>query len=154
MTWGSLDKGHASSANAHLATTRTGRHACYDRVVFEFEDSFDGYQVRYVDQVRTEPDGWVLPVTGGARLQVTLSAGIFDDVDARPTYPTDHVVDVTGYKTLRDVEFGGANSIGLAPGEWHSTFGIGVRARLPFRAFVLPGPGTHSRLVIDVAHRW
>jgi hypothetical protein len=29
-----------------------------------------------------------------------------------------------------------------------------VRARLPFRVFVLRGPGSGSRLVIDVAHRW
>jgi len=29
-----------------------------------------------------------------------------------------------------------------------------VRARLPFRVFVLAGPGNGSRLVIDVAHRW
>lgn len=30
----------------------------------------------------------------------------------------------------------------------------GVRARLPFRVFVLDGPGSGSRLVVDVAHRW
>lgn len=35
-----------------------------------------------------------------------------------------------------------------------SKFGLGVRARLPFRAFTLPGPGNGTRLVIDVAHRW
>ncbi|ADG76293.1 hypothetical protein Cfla_3416 [Cellulomonas flavigena DSM 20109] len=33
-------------------------------------------------------------------------------------------------------------------------FGLGVRARLPFRAFVLAGPGSGSRLVVDVAHQW
>ena len=32
--------------------------------------------------------------------------------------------------------------------------GLGVRARLPMRAFVLDGPGDGTRLVIDVAHRW
>jgi hypothetical protein len=36
--------------------------------------------------------------------------------------------------------------------ESNSTLGLGARARLPFRVFVLDGPG--SRLVIDVAHRW
>jgi len=35
-----------------------------------------------------------------------------------------------------------------------TTVGLGVRARLPFRVFVLAGPATGSRLVIDVAHRW
>jgi hypothetical protein len=31
--------------------------------------------------------------------------------------------------------------------------GLGVRARLPFRAFTIQD-ATGSRLVIDVAHRW
>ncbi len=38
--------------------------------------------------------------------------------------------------------------------EGQTTLGLGVRARLPFRAFVLAGPGDGSRLVVDVAHRW
>ena len=38
--------------------------------------------------------------------------------------------------------------------EGRTTFGVGVRARLPMRVFTLDGPGTGSRLVIDVAHRW
>ncbi|HEX7277677.1 MAG TPA: hypothetical protein VF244_09920 [Acidimicrobiales bacterium] len=152
ITWGSLAKAHAATAEPNLTTTRTGRHDCYDRVVFEFEGTLDGYRVEYVDQVRTEPDGWVLPVAGGARLQLTLWADIVDET-GRWTYPADLPHDLTGYKTLRDLKVGGSNEIGHL-GEWHTTFGIGVRARLPFRAFVLAGPGTHSRLVIDVAHRW
>ncbi|MEA2827105.1 MAG: hypothetical protein QOG43_1544 [Actinomycetota bacterium] len=155
VTWGSLTRAHASTVTAPLDLVRTGRHSCYDRVVFEFEGPMDGYRVDYVDQVRTEPDGWVLPVTGGARLQVTLVATVIDET-GRWTYSppsSSQVVDVTGYRTLRQVALGGTNNIGH-PSEWHTTFGIGVRARLPFQAFVLPGPGTHSRLVIDVAHRW
>ncbi len=38
--------------------------------------------------------------------------------------------------------------------EGQTTIGVGVRARLPFRTFVLDGPGSNSRVVIDVAHRW
>ncbi len=38
--------------------------------------------------------------------------------------------------------------------EGYTTVGLGVRARLPFRVFELAGPGTGSRLVVDVAHRW
>ncbi|HEX2064459.1 MAG TPA: hypothetical protein VHE80_08555 [Acidimicrobiales bacterium] len=38
--------------------------------------------------------------------------------------------------------------------EGRSTFGLGVWARLPFRVFKLDGPGTSSRIVVDVAHRW
>ena len=36
--------------------------------------------------------------------------------------------------------------------EGQTTIGLGVRARLPFRVFVLAGPGSGSRLVVDVAH--
>jgi hypothetical protein len=54
---------------------------------------------------------------------------------------------VLGYRTLRDVVFGGSF-------EGYTTFAVGVRARLPFRVFVLAGPGTHSRIVLDVAHQW
>jgi hypothetical protein len=43
--------------------------------------------------------------------------------------------------------------------EGYTTFGIGVRARLPFRVFVLDGrgsggPNVGSRLVVDIAHNW
>ena len=39
-------------------------------------------------------------------------------------------------------------------GEYGTGIGLGVRARLPYRVFVLDGSGGGSRLVIDVAHRW
>ena len=49
---------------------------------------------------------------------------------------------MSGYRTFRQVAW--------ADSRRHYTyFGLGVRARLPFRVFTLPG-----RLVIDVAHRW
>ncbi|MDQ1596268.1 MAG: hypothetical protein QOH40_2824, partial [Arthrobacter pascens] len=38
--------------------------------------------------------------------------------------------------------------------EGYTTLGLGVRARLPFKVFTLAGPGSGSRLVIDVAHHW
>jgi hypothetical protein len=38
--------------------------------------------------------------------------------------------------------------------EGQTLFGVGARARLPFRVFTLAGPGGHSRIVLDVAHRW
>lgn len=67
-----------------------------------------------------------------------------------PTYDHtvgDHVANVAGYRTLRDVVYGGSL-------EGHTEFGVGVRARLPFRVFTLAGPDGGSRIVIDVAHKW
>jgi hypothetical protein len=79
---------------------------------------------------------------------VTLRAPAYDEhaptLDARAG---DHVVNVLRHDTLRDVVFGGSF-------EGYTTFAVGVRARLPYRVLTLAGPGAHSRIVLDVAHRW
>ena len=71
------------------------------------------------------------------------------DSQGHPTFPATkkELVDVSGFRTFRQIA--GAGSF-----EGQTTIGLGVRARLPFRVFVLDGPGTGSRLVVDVAHRW
>jgi hypothetical protein len=56
-------------------------------------------------------------------------------------------LDAGGYRTFEDLVWAGSF-------EGQSTFGLGVRARLPFRVLTLEGPGAGSRLVVDVAHRW
>jgi hypothetical protein len=150
ITWGSLAKSGGTLSQAPLIQARTGRHTCYDRVVFEFNGRANGYSVHY-GEAYTEGEGRPLsPITaGGALLAVSLRAPAYDQA-RHSTFPHrtgDHVANVTGYRTLRDVVFGGSF-------EGYTTFAVGVRARLPYRVFVLSGPGTHSRIVIDVAHRW
>lgn len=146
ITWGSAPKAAGSLSAGRLVDVRAGRHDCYDRLVLDVGGAvLTGWSVRYVDQVRQDGSGHVVPVAGGARLQVV--AGV-------PATPTDawfvapnRLVDTTGYGTFRDVVWAGSF-------EGMTTVGLGVRARLPFRAFVLPGPGAGSRLVVDVAHQW
>jgi hypothetical protein len=150
ITWGSSAKSGGTLSQAPLIETRTGRHDCYDRVVFEFNGRANGYSVHY-GEAYTEGEGRPMsPITaGGALLAVSLRAPAYDQSHGT-TYPHRtgaHVANVTGYRTLRDVVFGGSF-------EGYTTFAVGVRARLPYRVFVLSGPGTHSRIVIDVAHRW
>jgi hypothetical protein len=82
-------------------------------------------------------------VAGGAVLGVALLA----PATGYPAGSGQHVAAVLGYQTLRDVMFGGTF-------EGYTTFAVGVRATLPFRVLVLAGPGTHSRIVLDVAHSW
>ena len=57
------------------------------------------------------------------------------------------VSSVGGYDTFRQVAWGGSF-------EGQTTLALGVRARLPFRTLVVTGPGSTTRLVIDVAHHW
>ncbi len=146
ITWGSLPKTASGMSQAPLVTTRTGQDTCWDRVVFEFDGAVTGYDVRY-GEVYTEGQGLALsPYTaGGALLGVHLRAPV--NTAAYPAVSGGHVANVLGYQTLRDVVFGGSF-------EGYTTFAVGVRATLPFRVFVLSGPGTHSRIVLDIGHRW
>jgi len=151
INWGSLPKAGGALHQAPLVATRTGQQTCYDRLVFEFDGTADGYRVEYASEVYTEGQGLPLSgqTAGGALIKVALLEPT-TDLSGHSTYPQPvggHVANVAGYQTLRDVVFGGSF-------EGYSTFAVGVRARLPFRVFVLSGPGSHSRIVLDVAHRW
>jgi hypothetical protein len=133
-----------------LVAVQTGSHPCYDRVVFRIAGSVGaGWDVRYVDVVRTDGSGAALAVPGGARLEVRLHHPAYDE-RGTPTFATPvggRVTDAVGYPTLRSVVFGGSF-------EGYTVFGVGTRARLPFRVFSLAGPGGDTRIVVDVAHRW
>lgn len=147
--WGSLVKRDGELGPAPVVATRTGRHPCWDRVVFELAGSAAGYSVEYVDTVVQDGSGFEVPVPGGARLQVQLLHPAYDG-HGNATFPDradQQGADVRGYSTLRSVVFGGSF-------EGYATFGVGVRARMPFRVFTLDGPDEHSRIVLDLAHRW
>lgn len=149
--WGSLAKSTGTTgADGDIRNVRTGRHACYDRLVVDIDGPDPGgYLVRYVDEVRTEGGGFLVPLRGGARLEIIVRAPAYDDL-GRSTYDPanpNELRNVTGYRTFRQVAYAGSF-------EGQTTIGLGVRARLPFRVFTLDGPGGWSRVVIDVAHLW
>jgi hypothetical protein len=148
--WGSLPMTAetTSTAPTHLVNIRSGRHDCYDRLVLDLDGPAHGYDVRYVDEVRQDGSGNLVPLRGGAFLRV-FTARAYDESGSATYAPADNaeVVPVGGYRTFRQVAFAGSF-------EGRTTIGIGVRARLPFRVFTVDGPGAGSRLVIDVAHQW
>ena len=156
ITWGSLAKSSGTYSSAPLIATRTGKHACFDRLVFELNGPADGYRVGYTSEVyAASRQPMSAHTAGGALIGVRV---LVPDVDqaAHQTYPYaefDHVANLAGYQTLRDVVYGG-NGYDHAAGRNYSIFAVGTRARLPFRVFVLAGPGSHSRIVLDVAHHW
>ena len=53
--------------------------------------------------------------------------------------PNGELIDTTHFRTFRHVAWAGSF-------EGMTTIGLGVRARLPFRVFLLDGPGAGSRL--------
>ena len=131
---GSLPKVNSVSSQAHITAVRAGPNVCYDRLVFDVNGPNPGWSVQYVDNVFAEGSGAVLPVTGGAKLEVVI----------RSLSDTTRMPSVNGFRTFRSVVYGGSF-------EGQTTVGLGVRARLPFRVFTLTNP---SRVVIDVAHHW
>lgn len=150
IVWGSLAKQGGVEKAPTLTGGRTGRHDCYDRLVLDLAGGASaGYHVAYVDAVYTDGRGELVPLRGGARLQVVVRASSYDP-NGNPTFtPANRaeLANVAGYDTFRQVADAGSF-------EGQTTIGLGVRARLPFRVFVLAGPGSGSRLVVDVAHRW
>lgn len=150
--WGSLTKSGPSVSSGEITNLRSGRHHCFDRLVLDIQDGNGavGYLVRYQDVVQEFGSGEVLPLRGGAKIQVIVRAPAHDP-SYTPTYDPAvkaEAVDVAGYSTFRQVAFAGTF-------EGQSLIGVGVRARLPMRVFTLAGPGdSHTRIVIDVAHHW
>ena len=149
ITWGSTVKARAGMTGAPIVAARAGEHTCYDRFVVELAGRVAGYNVRYVSHVTDVADGDEIPLRGGAFLQVVVRAPAYDAQGHATYHPANpsEAVPVTGFRTFRQIAFGGSF-------EGVTIFGVGVRARLPFRVTVLAGPGGHSRLVLDVAHRW
>jgi hypothetical protein len=140
--WGSLPKAATGTASP-ISNATTGSHACYDRFVVTLGATAAGYDVRYVANVYTEGSGVVIPLAGGAKLQVVVRAPAAASYRAQVGARLPGV-NLVGYRTFRDAKYGGSF-------EGYTTFGIGTRARLPFRVFKL---GTPGRIVVDVAHQW
>lgn len=151
ITWGSQAKSRTGEVAPphipHVTDIRAGRHACFDRLVVDLDGKVKGYSVSY-RQFRGIGSGEPIPLRG-TDLVIIVNAPAYDD-EGQGTYEFDNpreLVNVRGYRTFRQVAWGGSF-------EARTNVGLGVRARLPFRAFIVDGPGKGSRLVVDVAHRW
>ncbi|MEO7754896.1 MAG: hypothetical protein ABIS35_15945 [Terracoccus sp.] len=143
IAWGSLPKAATPMTTGSVLGVRSGPHACFDRLVVDIGPGTGtvGYSVGYVDTVTNPASGLPVPVSGGARLQVSVHAPATTRVPASGTagYP--------GWQTFRQLRW-------VSSVEGYTDLGLGVRARLPMRAFTLVGPGGGQRLVVDVAHHW
>ncbi len=137
--WGSLPKVDSDWTANDIGAVRSGRHACYDRLVIDLDRRGVGYDVRY-GAVYAEGSGNPVALRG-TDIRITVRAWGKDLRNTR------ELVNVSGYSTFRQVAMAGTF-------EGQTTLGLGVRARLPMRVFELDGPGGGSRLVVDVAHSW
>jgi hypothetical protein len=131
---------HPPVGSPVLVGLRAGRHASFDRVVFQLDGPIPSYySVRYVPVVRLDGSGAPLQLRGTAFLEVVVRAPTHDQ-DGRPLLtPTRLRPD---FPALREV---------TAPAafEGQTTAGIGVAQRVGFRVLELANP---TRIVIDLAH--
>ncbi len=145
--WGSLAKTKPASSRAQVRQVRAGQHVCYDRMVVDLRGTVRGYDVRYAP-VYTEGQGKRVRLRGAGDLRVIVKGPSYNSrgqATYKPRSKT-NVVDLAGFRTFRQMAFAGSF-------EGQTTFGVGTRARLPMRVFILKHDGG-SRLVIDVAHTW
>jgi hypothetical protein len=142
--WGTGAKARAhpeTSRTARVATARAGKHACFERLVIDLtRGTSPGYRVQYVRAVHAEGSGKLIRLRGHAALQITLHANAARKFPA----PGHGLTSVAGFHVLRQVASAGSF-------EGYTEIGVGLRAKEPFRVFQLKGPGSMSRLVIDVA---
>jgi hypothetical protein len=127
-----------ASGIALLEHVRVGRHAGFDRVVFEFAGGTSAYSVRYVPKVLHDGSGLPVRLAGRSFLEVVFRRAKIDrastggpDIVRTPRFPT----------LVQLKESGDFEAV--------VSFGLGLRSKVGFRVFSLAAPG---RVVIDVAH--
>lgn len=148
MRWGSGAKHADRMSAAEIRRVRVGAHRCFDRMVIDLRSApAAGWHVRY-HEVTREGVGGVVPLRGNADLEVVALAPAYGPTGSSVFRPPNRneVADVSGYRSFRQIAFAGTF-------EGQTTFGVGVRTRLPFRVFAVTGP-SGTKLVVDVAHRW
>jgi hypothetical protein len=91
--WGSLPEANSrlvrspvTNVQTAVKNVRTGRHACFDRLVVDLTGrSAAGYDVRYVKNVYTDGAGFLVPLRGGAKLQIVVRAPSYNINTVKPT---------------------------------------------------------------------
>lgn len=132
----------AATGLATLVGVRTGRHARFDRTVFDFTGGTPGYRVEY-GTLYEEGRGNPVPLAGAATLRVVFHPANAHDLDTgAPTYDIRRVLDPR-LPTLRQIKFGGDFEAVVSAG-------LGLADRVGFRVFRLQNP---YRIVVDVAHQ-
>jgi hypothetical protein len=122
-----------------LVDVRAGRHAGFDRVVFEFRGAVPATRhVRYVDQLVQDGSGEPVSVAGGADLEVVFEGANAHDDNGSPTVSPRRFS--PGFTALKEV---------AQVGDFEAvvTYGLGVDRERPFTVSTLSNP---SRLVVDI----
>jgi hypothetical protein len=122
-----------------LVAVRAGRHAGFDRVVFEFRGPVPATRrVRYVGQLVQDGSGEPVSLAGDANLEVVFQGANAHDEQGRPTVSPRRFS--PGFTALKEV---------AQTGDFEAVvgYGLGIDRKRPFKVSTLSGP---SRLVVDI----
>jgi hypothetical protein len=141
--WGTGMRDKAQLVQNRLRDVRVGRHACFDRLVFDLGvGRAPGYHISYVSAFRAQGSGKLVPATGHAKLLVNVRAPAAASFSASNR----HLIGVAGFAEFRQVA-------SLGSFEGITSIGLGLRATAPFRVLEYQTASHHVELVVDVANR-
>jgi len=140
-TAGIIDRPQLDAPVAMLVSVRTGTHAGFDRIVFEFDARVPGYHIEYIDRpVRKCGSGDVTQVAGDSWLEVRLSPVNAHTEEGRPTVAERERM--PNLQLLSELEL-------TCDFEAVVTWVFGLESPNRYQVRELDSP---SRLVIDVQH--
>ena len=126
----------------YLTAVRTGKHAGYDRVVFQFSGGLPAVTAERVKAVYADPKGTTIPLPGRSYLHVVFrgASGNCPQPAHRtwtgPSVLTPHYPQLLAVKAAGDFE-------------GYLSFGLGLAAQGAYHVSTPTGP---DRVVIDVSH--
>lgn len=125
-----------------LTGIRVGRHATFDRVVFDLKGKRPGYNVRYVTVVRQDPSGRIIRMAGRYYLMIRLTPTNAHDIRTGARTYTGPTKFWVGYPELRQVALAGDFEAVVS-------VALGLAHRNGFHVFTLTDP---RRVVVDIRH--
>lgn len=136
------DKNNKIKSTAILKEVRTGKHANYDRTVFEFEgEELPGYYIEYIDKpVRACGSGNVVELKGEGWLEIRFTPAQSHTNEGQPTVKTKE--QNPNYKILKQLK-------STCDFEGNVTWVLGVSTPNEYRIIELKNP---TRLALDVKH--
>jgi hypothetical protein len=142
-TVGIVEKKRDDIGPVTVKNIRTGQHAGYERIVFDFEGrAVPGYRIEYVDRpVRQCGSGEPVALAGDAWLHITLSPSQAHDGNGNATIKNRERK--TGYKIIKELKF-------TCDFEAQVAVALGLSSPNRFRVLELSNP---TRLVIDIKDR-
>lgn len=139
-TVGVMDKKSVSAGMSVLKGVRTGTHAGFDRIVFEFSgESLPGYHLEYIDKpIRQCGSGNPVRMAGDAWLQVQFTPAQAHTDAGKPTVANRSFT--TTYPNMIDVK-------STCDFEGEVAWVLGVKSPKQYRVLELLNP---TRVVVDV----